>query len=254
MNGDNHVADGKWEFDDKVTECFDAMLANSIPDYESMRSLCFNLGKNFVTKGSTVVDLGASRGKSVEQFVEHFNALYPPESFDITGPSSDAVHFVLHEISTPMMAVLLEKFGDVPNVSFCTKTITEADNIAAPMNGRRANLIMSILTIQFTPIEYRLHILDAIYQNLAPGGAFLFVEKVIGNSAHIDRLMVQEYLGMKSGNGYTQEQIDKKRKSLEGVLVPITAKFNEEMLRDVGFRQIDCFYRHLNFAGWLAIK
>lgn len=45
-----------------------------------------------------------------------------------------------------------------------------------------------------------------------------------------------------------------KRKSLEGVLVPITAKWNEELLESAGFSQIDCFWRCLNFAGWIAIK
>ena len=59
---------------------------------------------------------------------------------------------------------------------------------------------------------------------------------------------------MKSDNLYTQEQIQKKRKSLEGVLVPITAKWNEDLLKEAGFKQIDCFWRSLNFAGWVAIK
>ena len=41
---------------------------------------------------------------------------------------------------------------------------------------------------------------------------------------------------------------------LEGVLVPITAKWNEQLLGSAGFKKIDCFYRYLNFAGWIAIK
>ncbi|MGH3921557.1 MAG: hypothetical protein ACRDS1_01640 [Pseudonocardiaceae bacterium] len=42
---------------------------------------------------------------------------------------------------------------------------------------------------------------------------------------------------------YTQEEIDRKRLSLEGVLVPVTAKWNVEMLRAAGFQQVDCFWR-----------
>jgi len=53
---------------------------------------------------------------------------------------------------------------------------------------------------------------------------------------------------------HPQEQIASKRKSLEGVLVPITARWNEDMLKAAGFRKIDCFWRNLNFAGWIAIK
>lgn len=59
---------------------------------------------------------------------------------------------------------------------------------------------------------------------------------------------------MKADNQYTEVQIKAKRKSLEGVLVPITAKWNEDLLHSVGFKHIDCYWRSLNFAGWIAIK
>ena len=42
--------------------------------------------------------------------------------------------------------------------------------------------------------------------------------------------------------------------TLEGVLVPVTARWNEELLHEEGFRSVDCFWRHLNFAGWVAVK
>ncbi|MBQ1659307.1 MAG: tRNA (cmo5U34)-methyltransferase, partial [Clostridia bacterium] len=62
------------------------------------------------------------------------------------------------------------------------------------------------------------------------------------------------YYRIKGEHSYTQEQISAKRKSLEGVLVPITAKWNEQLLGSAGFKKIDCFYRYLNFAGWICIK
>jgi tRNA (cmo5U34)-methyltransferase len=55
-------------------------------------------------------------------------------------------------------------------------------------------------------------------------------------------------------NGYSQDEIERKRLSLEGALVPLTARFNEELLRGAGFDQVDCFWRWSNFAGWLAIR
>jgi tRNA (cmo5U34)-methyltransferase len=80
------------------------------------------------------------------------------------------------------------------------------------------------------------------------------VEKVLGETAPIDALMTRLYYGLKASNGYSQDQIDRKRLSLEGVLVPVTARWNEELLKQAGFRQIDCFWRWMNFAGWVAIK
>jgi tRNA (cmo5U34)-methyltransferase len=45
-----------------------------------------------------------------------------------------------------------------------------------------------------------------------------------------------------------------KRKSLEGVLMPLTENWNINLLKETGFKKIDCFWRNLNFAGWIAIK
>jgi tRNA (cmo5U34)-methyltransferase len=42
--------------------------------------------------------------------------------------------------------------------------------------------------------------------------------------------------------------------SLEGVLVPVTAAWNEYLLRSAGFSHVDCFWRWMNFAAWVAVK
>lgn len=80
------------------------------------------------------------------------------------------------------------------------------------------------------------------------------VEKVLGNTNTINTVMCEEYYGMKKEHHYTEEQISSKRRSLEGVLVPITSAWNIDLLQSVGFSQIDCFWRSLNFAAFLAIK
>jgi tRNA (cmo5U34)-methyltransferase len=54
--------------------------------------------------------------------------------------------------------------------------------------------------------------------------------------------------------GLTREEIERKRLSLEGVLVPVTARWNEELLKTVGFRQVDCCWHWMNFSGWIALK
>src|SRR5882724_9226717 len=46
-----------------------------------------------------------------------------------------------------------------------------------------ASVILSVLTIQFTPMEHRLRILEDVHASLLPGGALIFVEKVIGMTA-----------------------------------------------------------------------
>lgn len=237
MKDNTNVINGRWEFNEDVTKVFTDMLSRSIPDYDTMRSLCFAVGHNFIN-GGTVIDIGCSNGLAVERFVRE----YPREKY------------VLCDVSVPMLQACIDRYE---------KDIDEGRVFVAKHDLRggiivdadtSVDLIISSLTIQFTPIEYRQNILADIYSSLREGGAFILVEKVLGNSAEIDNIFVDEYYGIKRENEYTEEQIRNKRKSLEGVLVPLTASFNEHLLLQAGFKKLDCFWRCLNFCAWLAVK
>jgi tRNA (cmo5U34)-methyltransferase len=86
------------------------------------------------------------------------------------------------------------------------------------------------------------------------GGAVIVAEKVLGATARIDRTLVANYHAMKQEHGYSQEAIERKRLSLEGVLVPVTAAWNVELLHQAGFRQVDCFWAWMNFRAFVAIR
>ena len=114
--------------------------------------------------------------------------------------------------------------------------------------------MLSVLTPQFKPIEYGQYIIRLVFESVALGGAFILVEKDLGATVKFDEAFVNLFLKIKRENGYTERQIDRKRMSLEGVLVPVTASWNEELLHQEGFTSVDCFWRRLNFAGWVAVK
>ena len=80
------------------------------------------------------------------------------------------------------------------------------------------------------------------------------VEKVIGATNRLDEDMIGIYHDHKRTMGYTDEQIERKRLSLEGVLDPLLARWNENLLHGSGFKHGDCFWRWMNFAGWVAVK
>jgi tRNA (cmo5U34)-methyltransferase len=85
-------------------------------------------------------------------------------------------------------------------------------------------------------------------------GVFIFVEKILGDNNVGDKLISELYYELKNQNGYNYEQISSKKKSLEGVLVPVTSKWNEDLMREAGFTKIQKFWQNLNFAGWVAFK
>ena len=231
-----HRPEGKWAFDGEVTSCFDDMLARSIPQYAVMRETVTRLALRHARPDTAIVDLGCSRGEALAPLV---------------GALAGSNRFIGIEVSEPMLAAARERFAD--HIRFGAVEILSMD-LRTAFPECRASVVLSVLTLQFTPIEYRLEIVGRVFDALEPGGAFILVEKVLGSGPSLNRLFVEEYLALKERNGYSRDEIDRKRFSLEGVLVPVTAAWNEDMLRGCGFRSVDCFWRHLNFAGWIAVK
>lgn len=233
---DTGYAPERWDFDGEVTRVFDDMLARSVPQYEVMRRAVFDLGSLFVRSKTAVVDLGCSRGEAMAPFVDRFGA---------------RCSFVGVERSAPMLEAARARFAGwiaTGVVSVKDQDLREAYPLV------RASLTLAVLTLQFVPLNYRSRILRQAFLNTVPGGALILVEKVLGSDAETDRVLVRQYHELKAAAGYTREEIDRKRLALEGVLVPVTAEWNEQLLRAAGFQHIECFWRFLNFAGWLAVR
>lgn len=234
-----HVPAGeRWKFDEDVTDCFDDMLVRSIPQYRVMRRAVFGLGRRFVDYRTKVVDLGCSRGEALGPFVDEF--------------SKRACTFLGVDKSPPMLEAARRRFQR--EISAGIVEIASYDLRRDYPRVKNVSLTLSVLLLQFTPIEYRQKIVSGIYRTTNPGGALILVEKVLGSSSVTDDVLVEEYLEMKRENGYTDDEIERKRMSLEGVLVPVTAKWNEELLHEAGFARVECFWRWMNFAGWIAVK
>lgn len=230
---DNHLAGDRWAFDADVTHVFEDMLRRSIPQYDVMRDTVTRLALSYAKPDTYIVGLGCSRGDDLAPLVNELDPAYS---------------FLGLEVSPPMIEAARARFAACVNVE-----ITQHD-LRTGYPDVAASVTLSVLTLQFTPIEYRPRIVRDICNSTLPCGAFIMVEKLLGGTAEIDALYVQHYYAMKRAHGYTDDQIERKRLSLEGVLVPVTARWNEELLRDAGFRQVECFWRWLNFAGWIAIK
>ena len=64
----------------------------------------------------------------------------------------------------------------------------------------------------------------------------------------------QLYYDFKILNGFTEQEIIAKTKSLKGVLEPFTSEENLNFLRRAGFKDFVTIQKKLNFEGFLAIK
>ena len=233
---DEVVPGERWEFDDSVAAVFDDMLARSIPQLDVMRESVHQMARRFVAPYAPIVDLGCSRGGALARFVDEFGVANRYFGVDVSEPMLDAARARFQDLGGVVSIEKLDLRKSYPDVGV-------------------ACITTAVLTLQFVPINYRQQIMRTVYDHTKPGGVFIVVEKILGNGANIDDLLVRLYHDFKEQNGgYTREAIDRKSASLEGVLVPVTAEMNEQMIRSAGFREVDCFWRWMNFAAWVAIK
>ena len=241
---DNVMPQDKWKFDAEVTECFEDMLSRSIPQYDIMRDSATELvyksikkGPKFTKEHFQVLDIGCSDGLMIQSLLDRFG---------------DDGRFIGIDVSEPMLQKA--KFRFLDHIINKRVSIENCDLRTAFPSGV-FDAVTSILSIQFTPIEYRQQIIQQIYDCLSPAnGCFVMVEKVLGNTHNINKLFVDTYYDLKRQNGYTEEQIERKRLSLEGVLVPVTNDWNIDLLKQAGFKQIDVFWKWMNFVGYIAFK
>lgn len=233
---------GRWEFDESVADAFDDMLRRSIPNLDDMRRFVTD-ATVFLARRSTmheplVLDLGASRGSALRPIVDRLGAHATYAACDVSAPMLEACR---REFQGYIDARRLNVFEyDLRN--------------GYPAHVGPAAVVLSILTLQFVPIEYRQRLLGQVHRALVPGGGFLLVEKVLGSTWEADSLMTALYHDTKRHAGYSDEAIERKAAALEGVLVPLTARFNEELLRSAGFPDPEQAWAWGPFRGWLAVK
>lgn len=232
MTIDQVLPEGQWKFDADVADAFDDMLARSIPQYDVMRATVSDVAARYLPADGKILDLGCSRGGAIAALLDQV-------------PTAYAVGI---DVAAPMLDAATRRFAENPRVEIRTCDLRETFPAGGPFD-----VVLAVLTLQFVPIEYRQELVLRIYEQIRPGGALLVVEKLLGATGRLNREMVALYLEGKRKAGYSAEQIERKRLALEGVLVPVTARWNEELLRSAGFREVDCIWRWLNFAGWVAI-
>jgi tRNA (cmo5U34)-methyltransferase len=233
---DEIIPGKEWSFNEDVANVFDDMLGRSIPGYENMRDTVIKMISPIITNGGHILDLGCSHGEMIAKLIKDLG-------------SSMYVNYVGVDSSTAMVSKARTRFVDDERVTIVHGNIADAE-----MQRLRYDSILSILTLQFIPVEHRQDILKQVHDALTPNGCFILVEKVLGESSSGQDHLVSVYHQMKKDNGYSEEQVEAKRVSLQNVLVPLRASENIRMLKSAGFSVVQPFWQNLNFVGIYASK
>lgn len=225
-----------FEFNKRVVDVFPDMIERSVPGYPLTISMISVVADNYVQQDTNVYDLGCSLG---------------------------AVSLAIKQGVVGKKCKIIAVDNSQAMIDACTENITQdkedveiefvMDDVLQ-MEISNASVIVMNFTLQFIPLEQRLHLIKKIYEGLLPGGVFILSEKVTFDNESEDSMMTRLHHHMKDLNGYDKLEIASKREALEDVLIPESIEAHIERLNTAGFDNAFVWFKCFNFISLMAIK
>jgi tRNA (cmo5U34)-methyltransferase len=226
-------------FDTKVAQVFDDMVGRSVPFYAELQHMLADLTLQFTpSQDGRICDLGCSTGTTID--------------FILSNPSCPPTAHAFGVDNAPaMIEEARQKLAG--HVSAHRVTFITAD-LDGDLQLPSVNVVLMNWTLQFVRPIHREALLRRIYASLRPGGALLMAEKVLVEDSTLNRMYIELYYRYKAKQGYSVEEIQRKRESLENVLIPYRVEENVELLKRCGFDAVDTCFRWFNWAAFVAMK
>ena len=219
-------------FDERVAAVFPDMIRRSVPGYGDTLALTRLVAARFARPRTRLYDLGCAVGDSAVALAE--------------GARAAGVEVIAVDKAPSMIAAArarLDGRHGPPIHLLC------ADLRAVRV--RRASVVALNYTLQFVPVDERTAVLTEARAGLVPGGALLLSEKMALDDP--EGLLANLHADWKRANGYSDQEVARKRAALEEVLVPEPQAAHEARLRAAGFRRVYCLARRLQFVTLLAL-
>lgn len=213
-----------WSFGGQLPRVFDKHVRRSIPGYEELHELCLALIADHPSP-KRVLDLGCSTGALTRKLRQICGAA---EVIGIDGEPG----------------MIAEAYRSDPEGTYLCSDLTELEFGAT-------DAAFALYVFQFIPEAKRAPLLSRIRASLEPGGFFVFAEKVKAESPAEAAAERHAYHAFKRAQGFSAAEILAKEESLEGILVPLTERDNELLLRSAGFQKVSKVFSELCFRAWL---
>jgi tRNA (cmo5U34)-methyltransferase len=226
-------------FNTEVAEVFDDMITRSIPLYLKQQCMIREIGKKFWIPGTDVYDLGCSTATTLINLCREIDR---------------QVRFVGYDNSIPMLERAKRKIKESGFENRIEVRYGDLNGDLSKLPLENASVITMCFSLQFVRPLQRDSLVKKIYNGLVEDGVMVLTEKILTNSSHTNRFFIDFYYDFKRRNGYSENEILRKRESLENVLVPYRIDENLELFRRNGFQIVETFFQWYNFAGFLCVK
>jgi tRNA (cmo5U34)-methyltransferase len=213
------------------------MVTRSVPFYVEMQRMMAELVADQCGQDGVIYDLGCSTGATLIMM-------------DQTVPQH--IKFVGIDDSAPMLDKCRTKLEEMGMKRPFSLEVADLNTGVVPMED--ASVVILCLTLQFVRPIAREKLLRNIHEQLRPGGVLIVIEKILAEETDFNRDFIKYYYNHKRRNNYSEMEISQKREALENVLIPYKLSENITLLKEVGFRTVEVFFKWYNFSGFIAKK
>ena len=232
-----HISNS-WSFNKNVSDRFDLHVKQSIPFYNEIIKTIAGLSEFFMKEDSIIYDLGCSTGN----IVFSLSRLNLSNSIKIYGVDKEK-----HMLKIAESKLKKLKIKKNIKISFIKKDVLK-------INLKQNNLTICSLLFPFLKKKDQIILLKNIYKSLEPGGAIIILDKIKSNNVDFENMFSQLYVDFKKSKKINTNDIIKKTKSLRSIHTLKTYKETLEMLKKVGFKEVENFFKFINFSGFIGIK
>jgi len=226
-------------FDAEVAEVFDDMISRSVPFYHEQQRMIKDIAKKFWIPSTYVYDLGCSTATTL---------------INLCGEIGDTALLVGYDNSSAMLERARIKIKEKGFENRIEVRYGDLNGDLSELFVNNASVVTMCFTLQFIRPLQRDNLIRKIYNGLVEGGVLVLAEKVLTNTTHMNRFFIEFYYDFKKRNGYSENEILRKREALENVLIPYRIEENLELFRRNGFDIVETFFQWYNFGGFLCVK
>lgn len=223
MEDNNHHYLLKEKFSQGAHE-YDRQRKHIIPCLEDLYEITSDLAKVNTSK-PRILDLGAGTGL----LTSHIHRKYPDGDY------------ILLDLSEEMLNIARTRFENLPDFHYVI-----ADYLKHNFEGM-FDIIVSSLSIHHLENNHKRILYEKVYQHLNSGGVFINADQVLGPSPANDEEYYRNWLNKIDVGSLSESEktfiFD--RMELDN---PATLADNFEWLEEIGFVDVDVYYKYYNFV------
>jgi len=228
-----------WEIEENA-KYFLESERGAVPGTELQLGIIASIIKNWYPNPSKILDLGCGDGILGRFLLSSF--------------AESKCVFV--DFSDPMLDAARESIGDTPNSSILKADFGTPKWLEAVQLEKPFDIIISGFAIHHQPDQRKKELYSEIHDLLSPGGVFLNLEHVESKTPEVEKLFEEYYVDHLHSYQLKSDPDSKRETVAEGFRNRpdkdedqlVAVELQCEWLREIGFRDVDCFFKQFEIA------